>query len=86
MSLLDMNISDQDWDCVNQALSSQLTYSIVNQHSKPPYYCSCTQKTFNNRQNFQRHMKKHDVLVPFKTMKRKADELDSDLVTKDFTR
>ena len=86
----DVIIRDTDWDELIETLSpdisSCLTYSKVDQNSRPPYNCSCTEKSFPTRQKFQRHMKKHNILVPFKTMKRKADELDSDLVTKDFTR
>ena len=66
------------------------TYSIVDNESKPPYFCSCEpSQTFNCRQNFRRHMEKHGIMIPNKSMnKRKVDAIVEPTIdlTKDFKR
>ena len=76
------SLSDNDFD---QSVYC-LIYSIVTQTSKPPYYCSCTKSTFSNRQKIQRHIKAHNILIPFKNIKRKSDELAIDCTVKQCKR
>lgn len=44
--------------------------------TSPPYKCYiCNNKPFDRRSNFRSHMKKHNVIVPFKfSRKRKETE------------
>ena len=61
---------DTKIDCTN----TDFTYTILDNFSKPPYYCSCAKASpsgYPNRQKFQRHMKKHTITIP---KKRKAEE------------
>ena len=46
---------------------------------KRPYYCGCipTYK-FRDREDFRRHMNKHNIMIPYKTMnKRKTDAIET---------
>jgi hypothetical protein len=59
-----------------------------------PYRCfidlSCQSLTFLHRDKFRRHMRKHGIMIPFKTInKRKADEMvpdDGVMVLNEFKR
>ena len=79
-----------DLDNIKLPPDNHLFYSIVNKHSKPPYYCSCIDKLFLKRQTFQRHMYNHQgIMIPYKKtfQKRKADEIDDGVtVLKEFKR
>ena len=51
-------------------------------YSENPYRCciqqSCRLLTFKDREKFRRHMNKHNIMIPYKTMnKRKADAIEA---------
>jgi len=69
--------------------NTDLTYSIVNNKSKPPYFCSCSVNTFKCRQDFIRHMYRyHKIIIPNKQMnKRKAEgDVVTDLTVKELSK
>ena len=60
------------------ASNSNFCYSTVKNYSKPPFYCTCTNKSFETRQFFKSHMKKHNIEIADKMVKRKADAIETD--------
>ena len=83
-------VDDFDLDSIELPPVNHLFYSLVNNYSKPPYYCSCIDKLFLKRQAFRRHMQSHHrIMIPYKPMKRKVVDFQPDdgvIVLKEFKR
>ena len=80
---------NQNFPIVDTEESDQVSPVIeyTDYSDQKPYRCGCNSELkFRDREKFRRHMIKHGVVIPFKNMKRKVEELDSDITTKDFTR
>ena len=80
-----MNGSNDD-DNLFIDMLNDIAEPFTNYRNFKPYYCGCRSITFPDREKFRRHMSKHNVLIPYKFSKRKAEESVDEFIPKDAKR